>query len=124
MSTLVTCPTCGASVSNAAPACIKCGEPLAVAQAAAATYNQYVMQAAPAVSVSSKSRTVYVLLALFLGLLGIHDFYAGHTWSGVAFLLCTIFLGWLVVPLFIGVILIFIEMFTVTADGAKLPMKW
>ena len=29
-----------------------------------------------------KSRTTYILLALFLGTLGIHNFYSGHTKHG------------------------------------------
>jgi len=67
---------------------------------------------------------VYILLALFLGLLGIHDFYAGHIGSGVFFLLVTLLLGWLVVPLGICAFIIFIELFTVTTDGHKQKMIW
>jgi TM2 domain-containing membrane protein YozV len=32
---------------------------------------------------AAKSRTTYILLALFLGGLGIHNFYSGHTKHGV-----------------------------------------
>ena len=44
--------------------------------------------------VSAKSRVTFVLLGLFLGCLGIHNFYAGYSGKGVAQLLITIFLGW------------------------------
>ncbi len=37
-----------------------------------------------------KSRLAYILLALFLGTLGIHNFYAGYTGKGVAQLLITL----------------------------------
>jgi TM2 domain-containing membrane protein YozV len=32
---------------------------------------------------AAQSRTTYILLALFLGGLGIHNFYSGHTKHGV-----------------------------------------
>ena len=52
----------------------------------------------------AKQRIVYILLALLLGGLGIHNFYAGHTGRAVAQLLITIFVAftfWLILPLFL-----------------------
>lgn len=65
----------------------------------------------------AKSRVVYILLALFLGGLGIHNFYAGYTTKGVIQLLITLLLGWLVIPA-IGVwIWCIIEIITVKQDA-------
>ena len=36
------------------------------------------------------SRTAYILLAIFLGYLGVHNFYAGYIGKGVAQLLITL----------------------------------
>jgi TM2 domain-containing membrane protein YozV len=64
-----------------------------------------------------KSRLTYILLALFLGGLGVHNFYAGYSGKGITQLLLTLFLFWtVVVP--IGVwIWIIIEMCTVDSDA-------
>lgn len=67
---------------------------------------------------SAKSRGVYIILGLFFGLLGIHNFYAGRLGIGVAQLLVTVILGWFVVGIFITAIWVLIELFTVTKDGA------
>jgi len=45
--------------------------------------------------VSPKNRVAFILFGVFLGCLGIHNFYAGYTGKGIAQLLITIFLGWL-----------------------------
>ena len=43
----------------------------------------------PAVVPSDKSLTAYILLGIFLGSLGIHDFYAGYTLTGLIQLVLT-----------------------------------
>ena len=49
----------------------------------------------PAYYRSAKSKTVAILLAFFLGGLGIHRFYLGHNSSGLAMLLLTVLTcGW------------------------------
>jgi TM2 domain-containing membrane protein YozV len=71
----------------------------------------------PAVYTSGKSRVTYILLALFLGGLGIHNFYAGYTGKGVAQLLMNLFLFWtIIVPLAIGIWVI-VEAITVETDA-------
>ena len=67
---------------------------------------------------SAKSRGVYIILGLFFGMLGVHNFYAGRLGYGVAQLLITCILGWFVVGLFISAIWVLIELFTVKEDGA------
>ena len=64
-----------------------------------------------------KSRGHYILLGLALGVFGVHNFWACRNGVGVAQLLITLFLGWLVVPVIIVGIWVLIELFVVTADG-------
>ena len=66
---------------------------------------------------SDCSRGIYIILALFFGLLGIHNFYAGHLRAGAWQCILFVLLFWtVVVPigLFVWVV---IELFTVTTDG-------
>lgn len=62
-----------------------------------------------------KSRVSYVILALLLGALGIHNFYAGYTGKGIAQLCITLlslgFLG------FVSAIWALVEAITVTQDA-------
>ena len=66
----------------------------------------------------AKQRIVYILLALFLGTLGVHNFYAGYTGKAIAQLLITLLLGWLVLPLAAVGIWAIVEMCTVTKDAS------
>jgi TM2 domain-containing membrane protein YozV len=68
-----------------------------------------------------KSRVAFVLLGLFLGGLGIHNFYAGYTGRAVAQLLITLFLFWLIFPLIIVGIWALIEVIVVTRDASGTP---
>ncbi len=93
------CQECGNEMNDNAVICPQCG---AAAQ--------------PQPS-SVKSRVIYILLALFLGCLGIHNFYAGYNGRGIAQLLITLLLGWLVFPYVAVVIWNIIEICIVTADS-------
>lgn len=64
-----------------------------------------------------KSRTAYVLLAIFLGGLGIHNFYAGRIGCAVAQLLITLLTGWLLFPLLIVGIWAIVDAIAVDEDG-------
>ncbi|MBQ8250688.1 MAG: NINE protein [Alphaproteobacteria bacterium] len=70
-----------------------------------------------------KNRAVYILLALFFGGFGIHNFYAGYTGKGLTQLLLTILLFWLVIPLIIVGIWVLIEIITVTKDAKGVPFN-
>jgi len=70
-----------------------------------------------------KSRLAYILLALFLGGFGIHNFYAGRTTQGVVQLLLAIFTGWLVIPLLALGIWIIVEICTVDTDASGTKMS-
>jgi len=65
----------------------------------------------------TKTRLAYILLGLFLGGLGVHNFYAGYTSKGVIQLLVCLFTGWLVVPLIFIWIWVLVEIVTVTHDA-------
>lgn len=62
-----------------------------------------------------KSRLAYILLAIFLGTLGVHNFFAGYTGRGVTQLLLTLISFGLLSPLvFIWAI---VDICTVTKDA-------
>jgi TM2 domain-containing membrane protein YozV len=72
---------------------------------------------------STKSRGVYIVLGLFLGCLGIHNFYAGYAGKGIAQLLITLFLGWFFgLGIFITGLWVLIEIIVVNRDAQGLPM--
>ena len=88
------CPSCGATV-KAEPAASVSGQ----ASGQGVPVQVVINNAAPAgQALSTKKRIVYQLLAFFLGALGVHNFYSGHTGRGIVKLLVTIFtfgyLGW------------------------------
>jgi TM2 domain-containing membrane protein YozV len=96
------CRSCGAEISDQAAICVKCGVP----NTPASELNK-----------SEKSRIAYILLGFFLGGLGIHNFYAGRTGTGVVQLLITVFTCWMVFPLIAIGLWVLIEICTVTKDG-------
>ena len=62
-----------------------------------------------------KSRLAYILLAIFLGPLGVHNFYAGYTGKGIAQLLISLIsFGFLAPVVFIWNL---VEICTVTKDA-------
>lgn len=67
---------------------------------------------------TAKSRGTYVIWGLLLGMLGMHNFYAGRFLRGGLQLASTVLLGWFVIGLVITCIWVFIDLFTVTTDGA------
>jgi TM2 domain-containing membrane protein YozV len=69
-----------------------------------------------------KSPVSYILLGLFLGWLGVHNFYAGYSGRGVAQLLITLFIGWLIIPLFFIWVWVIIEIIVVKTDALGVPM--
>lgn len=72
---------------------------------------------APRMAPMGKSRALFVVLGLFLGLLGIHNFYAGYSGKGVAQLLVTLLTGWLLFPLFIVGVWALVEICAVDEDA-------
>ena len=71
------CPNCGEEVHPEAVLCVKCGATIVVPEP-------------PKPKKSSKSKIAAGLLAIFVGSLGIHNFYLGYTGKAVAQLLITV----------------------------------
>ena len=101
------CSDCRTQISDKAVICIHCGVPTGVSWPAA------------------KSRLGYILLGLFLGIFGAHNFYAGYIPKAVTQLLITVLIGWLVFPLFLPLLIVLIwaimDICTVTKDGSGKP---
>lgn len=72
---------------------------------------------------SSKTRVIYIVLGLFLGTLGIHNFYAGHSTRGLIQLLITLFTGWLIFPLIGIFIWNIVDFISVTKDSDGLELS-
>ena len=66
-----------------------------------------------------KTRDYYIILGLFLGLLGIHNFYAGRYKTAVVQALITFCLFWTGVAIFVVYIWVIFEIFMVSRDGRK-----
>ena len=99
------CPSCGAEVNEKAVVCVKCG--------VAVNNSNIAAQTGP---VSDKQWIVALLLAFFLGFLGVHRFYTGHIGIGVIQLLT---LGGCGIWALIDLILIIVGSYT-DAEGRQL----
>ena len=98
------CKQCGNEIPDAAAICMKCG----VAIGNAPTLG---------LGCSIKSRTTYIVLGIFLGALGIHNFYAGYSGRAISQLLITLLIGWLIIPLIAVQIWVLIDLCTITQDA-------
>ncbi len=68
-----------------------------------------------------KSRLAYILLGLFLGGLGVHNFYAGYNGKGIAQLLMSLLSVGILSP--VVVIWVIVEIITVTKDVKGIPFS-
>lgn len=91
------CRNCGKEIEDEAVVCVNCGCEIK--------------------NLNAKSRLAYILLAIFLGTFGVHNFYAGYTGKGVAQLLITLLLGWLFIPLIAVWIWVIVDICTVDTDS-------
>ena len=74
------CKICGKKIEDGATFCPQCGAHLDLS-ASVSTSNAEIKQN---ILFSSKSRLVALLLAYFLGIFGIHNFYLGHIGKGIS----------------------------------------
>ena len=118
------CPSCGAAYQSHIPqqsskvgeVCISSTSPMA--QPRVENEVRPIFKD-PYLYVAKKSRVAYVVLAVFLGELGIHNFYAGYTGRGVAQLLITILSFGLL--FWISWIWALVELCVTTNDGRGVP---
>lgn len=93
----VPCIACGKKISARASHCFSCGVSQAVI-----TPEILALRQRAELRNSKKSRHVYLKLALTLGFIGAHNFYAGHLLRAIPQLLLTLLFYWtLWVPLII-----------------------
>lgn len=136
MATMATinCMNCGAPNEDGRFKCSYCGSAFPKAQPAAAPPQPQPMMAQPVwlqpvlmapgmamgmAMTPPKSKVSAALLAFFLGWLGVHNFYLGHTGKGVAQLLMTIFLFWTVVAPVALMIWVFVEFILILTGSMK-----
>lgn len=90
------CKNCGSEIDANAAVCVKCGFQkgtgnkycqncgVEVAEGQAVCVNcGFALAAVPTANAEQKSKLVAVLLAFFLGSIGIHDFYLGYNKNGI-----------------------------------------
>lgn len=112
------CPYCNSPVPFNVSQCPGCGAPVQQPQ----SVNQPTMPQAPignqpaSAPVNRRNRVVYIMLGLFLGCLGIHNFYAGRNGRGATQLLITVLVGWIGGWVVTGIWAL-IDISTVTTDG-------
>lgn len=97
------CPKCGKEIPEGTAFCPACGQPVNGPVVGAAR--------APKVFPEGKSHLVYWVLGLYLGSLGIHNFYLGEKTQGIIKLLITLLLGWTGIGVLAVVIWSLIEVF-------------
>lgn len=83
----VVCVRCGVARGTGYAYCYNCGSPMVMGAVVCTTCGA---PAAPVVGPNAKSKTVAGLLGIFLGALGIHNFYLGFTGKALAQLLMTV----------------------------------
>ena len=84
------CVGCGFQNGVGEKYCQNCGQPATPGAAVCTTCGFAYVQAAPAPVVGQKSKLAAGLLGIFLGSLGVHNFYLGYTGKAVAQLLITV----------------------------------
>ena len=140
------CPFCAEKINILAKKCRFCGENIDPAlmrisemkqtdnsamKINVISYPGMSVQVAPAVTASNvavnstlpKNRTTYILLGVFLGGLGIHNFYAGYFGKAIAQLLITLLTFWLIIPCLAVFIWCLIEICIIDKDANGIPFR-
>lgn len=113
MSEVKFCHNCGVKLEAPARFCPSCGAELKRSP----VETEAVAERQPVYVCLPKSRVTYVLLGLFFGTFGLHNFYAGRYSRAVWQLLLTVLTGWLVIPWIVVAVWSLIDICTVTTDG-------
>lgn len=88
----VACMGCGFAKGTGEKFCANCGKEINPGAAICTTCGASVVNA-PAANAEQKSKLVAVLLAFFLGGIGIHDFYLGYNKNGIIKIVLTVCTG-------------------------------
>ena len=83
----VVCVRCGVARGTGYAYCYNCGSPMVMGAVVCTTCGA---PAAPVVGPNAKSKTAAGLLGIFLGSLGVHNFYLGFTGKALAQLLISV----------------------------------
>lgn len=115
----VTCPRCDTpGISKWASNCHSCGRMLNPEPRPVVDASQQVAPGRP-----PRSRGIYVILGVLLGMLGIHNFYIGRFGVGATQLLITSLLWWAYgIGLFITLIWVVIDLIAVKKDGKGIAL--
>ncbi len=112
------CHNCGNVIRKSDKVCSFCGAKQYVASDGQKPSNTRVYAYPP------KERIIYVLLALFLGTFGVHNFYAGYSNTAVKQLLVTILTGWIFgIGVLITYIWAIVDIIQVTQDANGVPFR-
>ena len=87
------CLTCGFAKGTGDKFCANCGKELNPGAAICVACGAAVKGTAVAAEEDQKSKLVAVLLAFFLGWIGVHDFYLGYTKYGIIKIVLTVCTG-------------------------------
>lgn len=112
------CPSCGAAVNFQAY-----GEAPTSPVSPVSSQASGMAFAQPRSENQSRSRIVYILLGVFFGILGIHNFYAGRTYRGLWQLLITLFTGWFLLPLLAVWVWSIVDICVISTDGDGTKFK-
>lgn len=109
------CPFCSKTIPASAKICSFCGEDVSFGARGASGISD--APASQIIARSEKSRGIFIILGVLLGLLGVHNFYAGYYGKGAAQLAITVVLGWVYIGIIITAIWVIVELFTVKEDA-------
>jgi TM2 domain-containing membrane protein YozV len=108
------CPRCGWHNEGYSKECVQCLTPHPYLRPPPQPQVVYVTNQ---ITAPLKSRGGYVVLGLLLGGLGIHNFYAGHNWRGVAQLILFVLTFWTCIMIPVIWMWVIIELFATDTDG-------
>lgn len=89
----VACMSCGFAKGDGSKFCANCGKEVNPGAAICTNCGAAVAAKAAVVGGEQKSKLVAVLLAFFLGGIGIHDFYLGYNKNGIIKIILTVCTG-------------------------------
>ena len=116
------CTNCGVILENDAVFCTNCGHKVEKAGTNGRDFMHDINTGYQNMMARPKSRLIAGILAVVLGMWGIHDFYLGYTRKGVTHLLMYVFfLGWVSgIWALIEALYIFTDQNAADADGVPL----